>query len=591
MKKILFLFIFNILMGHSLLVGQCSFYGHFLNIKGFACETTGEICFKTNLDWLPLNEPECYNYSIEIKFPTDAFIVTDFGDFSFFNQNATSTFIRYQPPNIFDAINVGCLSGNVLIPNTTFSYRLVNNDNPNDVILEENFIPDGVEVVGQANQETLLSSALGTTLLPTNEAFSNGQRIRIEGTLVVDQNYRFGTGGPVEGRLANDILMGENARIEIREGNTLEMFQGDIHSCQEGVMWDRINIEKDASFLPASVNISDAEVAIEMQDLSRLGLLRVVIFDSDIGIGSFGLQNKELEFILGGSFSQGVIRDSERGCVFQNVDMVNFNGYINFINIGLSGIQLDNSGFNGNNVRFYDCQTGILSNSIHDDILVLNNGDFTSCSYGIFARGNLNMNITNTTFIEQSVDIFKMPNTFNEHTAIEHNFFIQSGNNILATTNFSSANIRHNHLAARNGNVALFGIDPDDHRWIIEANETLAAIDDNTINVLLNNTRNAEILDNDFGTLATTLNFLVAGGSENVVAGNYAISDHAENIRIFSSNKNLIACNTFDGDNGAIVLNNSNGSKFRGNTFSSSGINLQYGSLDNTFGSTGPHEY
>lgn len=221
----------------------CQSYPYTLNTDGFGCPGgEGTICFEvTGNNVIPIGI--CDDYVVEIEYPTGSFIYTNLGDFTLHSFNQTTTVLRHIPFIAFDLYSFGCLDGVIQIPGTVFTLRIVNPANPSDVISTQTFQLDNFTNIGAPNTTTLLSNVIPSLLLPANQALTTTQKIKIEGTLVIDQNYTFGF--PSGGSLNNEIIMAPGAAIEIQGNKYLSFNKTRIHGC--GNTWDRIKVLPDAT--------------------------------------------------------------------------------------------------------------------------------------------------------------------------------------------------------------------------------------------------------------------------------------------------------------------------------------------------------
>lgn len=184
---------------------NCQLYGFNTSISGFDCGgDQGEICFVTNAD-LAFPIVDCIDYVVELIYPSGAFIYTDLGDFYLHSLDPMGeTVLRHEPELIFDLLRLeGCLKGILQQPGTVFTLRVVNPDPPQDEVSSQTFTLDNVPVVGSQGGSVLLSSQIlpNGPLLPLAQAVSTGQRVALEGRLIVDIDYTFGaTFGQYSGR-------------------------------------------------------------------------------------------------------------------------------------------------------------------------------------------------------------------------------------------------------------------------------------------------------------------------------------------------------------------------------------------------------
>ncbi|MEL6863904.1 MAG: hypothetical protein AAFP19_05770, partial [Bacteroidota bacterium] len=569
------------------LSAQCEAMSYIIDAQGFVCgDEIGTICIQTNGD-LAFPPNGCFDYVVEIEFPTGSFIFTDLQDFVIQSQDMNTTVLRAQPLFIAGIWTSNCLEGVVQIPNTVFTLRIVNMNDPADIVEMETFTIDDFVEIGTTGTTTLLSDAIATTaLLDAAQASITGQRVVINGTLVVDVPYSFGvtTPGP-----SNDIYMGPGARIEVQSGNTLSFFRGLIRGCD--AQWDQINVAPNAVLNIGRFTVADATTAVELQDLSELNLFAVGFRDNGTGIASLGPDLKTIDFTIFQSFGTGVgFRDGEIGCQFQNVDLINFNGFVGFRNL-TDAIILENTSLNGFNIDVRECTNGI-SVLEASDFLGITESRFRDANWGIGTVGNVEMQVDNSDFEDLNFGIIRGSGVVNEHSLIEDNTINFNGTSIFGIVQPSWAEVQGNEMLANQSNVVLFGLGSGKHRWAIQNNSQLAAgIETNGSNVIFFNIDDGRVFRNDFLFAIENDNIQIIGGQRCKVGYNPQTFADEDNIFISNSPKALIYCNFFDGAQGINVLSDCAGSIFRGNEMNSTGFNLTYGSSGNTFAVTGPQFY
>jgi len=592
MKKLIFTLLLGFFAMNSISAqGNCDPYLYLIDLNGFVCgNDPGNICFVTSANWTHYNT--CGGYVVELEYPTGSFIYTDLDEFYLHSQNQSLTVLRHQPSFVSEGLTIGCLEGVLQVPNTVFTIRIVWPSDPNDVLSTTTFTLDAFKTIGGSNQTTLLSDAITNgDLLPAAQAASQGQTIVIEGTLVIDEDYLLGASP--NGGVKNEILLAPGARIEVgtsTQGVDLGTFMTDIEGCDD--TWDRILVRPGSTYSGDFTNIKDATVAIELMDQCTLLLARVFLTDNEIGIGTFGTAQKDVQISLFTSIFEGItIQNGTEGAHFENTRLVDFSGNLRIQNMTANGVYLDRSDFIGlfNSYRY--CPIGI-NVATENNLLEIDRCSFEHGNVGVLSMGSAEMEVVNSTFLYLLTGIGRASKILNEHTLIEYNVMAECNNNILAIPLQSRAEIQFNDLSAEFNNVAVWAMDDGLHRWAIQHSEALVAGVQNNDghNVKFLGVRDGRIFKNDV-TLASLRNIAVEGGRDVKIGYNINLASFEDNIQFGPSPAGLIYCNTTDGNTGLIFLNNSSGTIVRGNEMSSSGHNLSYGTTGNVFAHTGPQPY
>lgn len=112
------------------------------------------------------------------------------------------------------------------------------------------------------------------------------QSIYIDGTMVVDTDYSFGTKKP-SGQYENyyrssEICLGPDARILVQSPNRLVLDETIIYGCQE--IWEAIEVEPGASLVIYGADIRDGRYAVQLDQLSKMFVVNTDFIDNWYGI-------------------------------------------------------------------------------------------------------------------------------------------------------------------------------------------------------------------------------------------------------------------------------------------------------------------
>ena len=202
-----------------------------------------------------------------------------------------------------------CLEGTEQIPGTVYTMRIVNELGA--VAFEKTFTIS-TKVIGAANQTTYASDAIDNgDLLPAGN--SNGQHIRVEGTLIFDVNYHFGWSDHV----LTEIIMGDNASIEVGSDTRLVMDRVLVHGCD--TRWDKILLQPEAEMQVCVSIFRDAKKAIVLGEVGDFKSIASLYEDNLIGLESVGAQNNKNDtdiHFIGNNWWPNIFRNGKIGIIF-----------------------------------------------------------------------------------------------------------------------------------------------------------------------------------------------------------------------------------------------------------------------------------
>ncbi|MEO0724932.1 MAG: T9SS type A sorting domain-containing protein [Bacteroidota bacterium] len=587
--KLFFLSVFlSFLLSNFLLAQSCTL-NYIIDGSDQICNGDGQLCLLTNPD---ISGPfdHCANYAFELEYPTGAYIYTDLGDFSLFEFDSSST--RLRTVAIFPLNSSGytsfCLTLIQQAPNAVpITIRVVNLNDPNDILSSESYLADEVrEIDGLTNGPVLLSDLYdepNDVLLDSADAAIQGQRVKISGTLIINDSYVFGTsGGFGSGAYTNSIAMLPGARIEFapNASHNLDFIDATIGGC--GSNWDQIHVsdgQHKIGFLRST--ISDADVGVNLQDGASIFMLETLLEDNVIGIGSLGPSPKNIaieDLLNFSNLRLNTIRNCDKG-----VSLENINGDV---------VTIENITFTDNNIGV---QLNNVFQFLMDGPLIAN-----SSLYGIRGIGKNNIvTIQNTLHVNNRVGVeFRSydqlnfyDNEINGGQTGYQQYFSEPGgyaeflrntfrgrNGIVGLVAPSRADIRENVFNNENLNVGLIGVGNGSHFWAVQHNTSMSSSGQN---VALYNMDDARIFRNLNMSSTGAQSVLVQGGSD-INMGYNILTGGQEGLRIDNSTSNRIYCNDISGAAiGLQVLNNCRNADILGNLLGGNTINLRYGTPDN----------
>jgi len=571
---------------------QCENFPIGVSATNFNCDfEDGELCLHLDVDLLdPLSE--CLDYVIELEFEEGDFDYTSLGqgagEFELVSMPGDPVILRSSDlPFYVGIISSVCIEGSVQTPGMTIEYRVIN-PNTSDIVTSGTIQPDQEIVVGSPNTNTLLSSAIGPGgLLPLNLSQDQAQAVVIEGTLIVDRNYVFGSSIFSQSGAYNNIRMGEDAEIIVKSSNYLGMLYSNVYSCGQ---WNGIKVEGDAIFDLFRSEISDAATAIEMLDLATIRLRGSTFKENNVGIGSYGQNPKNLEIeFFGTSYEPNEFLDGNEGIHLEYSSDLLVGANTTIRNMDENGIYLDHTNLSMLNSWIFDSNRGILAQSYTlgvGFIDIANGSGISNCNEGITTAGYQTVNIENSSIGYNGFGIRRFEMRNSEANILNN---VMLGNDLDVAVyghSYTRGNIKDNRLEGEN-NVYLSG-NVGVNTWVVE-NNTIKSGDVGR-SVLFNNMSNGRIKKNQF-TSEGSQGIIINGGSYNFVIGNTIIYDALNSSKWAISVQNCdltwIQCNEInDFQEGVRIRGNCSGSDVIGNDlYAENG--LQYGLPSQGFANTG----
>ncbi len=562
---------------------QCTNYDINISSSGFGCNPSeGLICITTN-GIATQNFSDCVDYDMEIEFPIYSFNVTSYSagirPFTLYNQTSTTTTLRcYDPFLNQDATGSHCIEGDLLIANTQFTVRIVH-PITNHIVEEIDFFVDDFVTVGAANTTVLLSSVAGTTLEAMPAAATTSQKVKIEGTLVIDQSYTFGSDN------ANSHLeMGSNSRIEVNNNRLLRLTETDISTCS--TTWDGIEVKNGGSLIFDRSSIEDATVAIEMKDNSAVDIYNSRFSNNTTSIGSFDPNPKNLTLNLFSTpFNQTMIENGQYGIFLENTSPLIIQGFYNFRNL-TNGIVADGSDVFVKWANFQDTQNGVVVSDAPTSATITDNQFLTSVR-GIYIDGVPSSTIDFNTILDADEGIRIQNQNINEETEISGNNIFQCNSGVVGVgIKQGQGIIENNNIRAFQRGVNILGtLEVND--WQIINNPDISSTG---MGVRLQNIRTGRIENNTI-IYGESKAVSVVGGDVNHTINNDVISDD-DGINYALSTNGIISCNNSVSDLGILIQSNNSGTDIRGNDLIGDDISLQYGlSALSSFAHTGQQAF
>ncbi len=557
---------------------DCNYFDYFPDAEGFLCgDNDGEFCLTYSQDYAAIGCSEGYHFEISIFDPGAT--VTDLYPYYLIDAGSLTepVIVGLQPELLYDADSRLCFDLSLYNNTSQILVEVVNNNDPTDRLFPQTL---GVaeQQIGSPGTTTYLSNLIATGQLPA--AAAEG-RFHIDGDLVIDQNYQFGSFG---GSPTNVFTMGPDAGINVVSGRQLSMLNSRLESCTS--RWRSVEVAPSATLFSWRTTIRGAYQAIDLADAAQLYMTRSLIEDCETGI-------RAIEVAPGGPnifFSRGRagvvgIRDCTNGIQLHNAGDVVLNGDLTVFEMENDGIQLTGStSFLTLGGRFLlkRCGGAGISATHGVPALDVSQVGLEECTWGIRSSGTSIVSVSesqlfsNGTGIASSQFAFGFLSIFRPtELRIQDNEFLSNGYDIVGFERESKALISSNSfILTKSLNVALYGDSGFEQRWVVQNN---ADMESDLTNFYFNQVVSARVRDNlyfDAGQRSVE----IYGGEDIRFTRNDAKADGDIAFIANGSPMNQNDCNIWDGDLAVQYLGMCGNTKLLGNTMNSSGYNFALGS-------------
>ena len=579
---------------------QC-IQAYFIETKGFYCKDEGSICIVT-----VAKGDDCNDYIYELEYLTASFNLTDIGDFTLgTSSNPLKTKLTASEFPIHDSEIRKCLKGKVLIPGCVFTLKLVNQFDPTDIYASTTFKVDDYKILTGINT---VSALIGTGDLLTPNGLGPGpfsintpQKLVINGTLIVDMDYFFGT---QLYKLYNDIVLTAGSKVIISQGQDLDVYRANFYKCPEYNNWEHILALEGSSIECERTTISGANTGLWLNHNSTLLTYGADFFDNFCGLRASDVNHTPMTANIITSpasltNSGTVFSNNKFGIVLYDASPIIIANPFLFDNS--VGISMSYSSLKGDNISLSDNDYGV--ESVYSNSLIeIKNSDFFHNKIGLYSISS-ELDVEDNHFGSNGLAINILG--FNGyHSKVKSNTFFQDDQGILGLSHASRAEISFNDIRAKTLPYSLSGIAPYSHIWSFTNNYAWdltngSSTFSSTPIVALNNTKSARVGHNtDTGNgpsaiVNGTIGISVSGGGNNVIDYNTVVNliNGAPGIQLMGSPGAMISCNESSASEGLRVINNNNASDISGNIFTGNGYNLKYGTALNTLGTSGIQMY
>ena len=344
---------------------DCGGYPHLLNISGFYSDcgnSDGKICFDYTAEgWNPFDD--CEDLVVEISFPTGSLTNIVPGNFTTsYAAGGTITKLTLDPAPLSSGAGSECIEATLSIANTTFTKKIYYASSPGTTFLMNTFKVDNIIAVGGSGTTDLTSlTGIGGPLLPP----TNGtpQRIAVDGTLNIDEDYFFTTSFNNSNSKYSELIMMPDSKITVEGPYTLHTSLANIHGC-EGSSWEGIELLSinggGTLDMGVRTTLSDAIVGVEMNNLTKFHITDSEIRNCGIGLASFGATPRTITFDGVNNPAGNLISNftaCDEGIHLENttkLDMTMNTGlpYLNFWNINDFAIYLENTDLEAKDLEY-----------------------------------------------------------------------------------------------------------------------------------------------------------------------------------------------------------------------------------------------
>lgn len=568
-----------------------------------SCDKVTEFCITAS------DSPNGHNYTAFLAINPNEFEITDLGDFSPFQQS-DAVFITEPFFAPWDFAFKFCLKGNILSSGPT-NFHVVILDIDDNVVVFNEMISSSTFNEIDGSTPVLLSTLYGNAndpLLPPSDALSTPQKVKISGTLIVDEDYFFSFNN--EG--VSEILMEAGAKILVQSGVTFGIYgnsylrtRSQVYGC--GSLWDRIEAEPGASLYMSTAQIEDGTKAVSMKanndesNPSYAQIFNSTLLNNQTGFNVdnnfLGDKNAIDVDIIGNHFqkdgnsytswSQGIsVNDLENIWVasafngpfvflssFSNLDMG-----ISASNTNLAVTDIQFTRIKNTAVSVYDFSTLTLTNSWD------NASNFTvgAAGFGVFGY-NSDIDISDASIGAQYA-VYSI-GTFNGQFSVRESEIRASKYGIrVLGANLAFGSIYDNEMILKStsslGNaIEISNASDAGDNFVISNNGPIMVEGEKGKCVNIVNCNNVIVKENESIEQSNDNESAISveGGSYNRVDCNRATGG-SESIYLSGSTQSVVACNGLAGADIALqVFNSCEESTIKGNRFGSNGTDLVYG--------------
>ena len=579
MTRIVLLILLNAFVCGKALA-QCTAFEYLLKIEGFSdCDpATGSFCIGQSSDSIiPISG--CEDYVFELSWPTTEFIYSDLGAWTIVGRDPLgNTVLRLEPTLIFDGRAFDCLTGRLQNLNTVFTLTVVNRNDPTDVLSTESFPFNDVKEIGNPGTTTFLSGLIQSgVLLPANLARTNGQRLRIEGELVVDTDYSFRANPFVGNGQVSELIFAEGASLRVLDNRNLLFSRATLRACPNE-RWAGVIVNDAAELEINRTQVRDATTAIELLDGAALSVgVRNRLLDNLTGIGAYGYNSKDIDIRINGfdpfvsdlSINGG---GSGRGIVLENVSdqdirSVYFENLREGIRARSANLLLSNSVFDSN--FFGAFLTG------NSEVLAIENVDVVESNRGLYISSFTNNVSMENSFTAQNRIAVVVGRGVQDRVRISDNQFFMDDHSLVGSIHPSQGTVVRNSFSSERANLRLFGLGTGKHRWGIEFNDLTAS--EGSTNASLRRLDCSRFFRNVISFGGTGVEIL--SGRNNFVGYNAEITTLDRGIAFQDSPTAELRCNELESAISINAFDNSLGTFVGGNEMNDFERNLlQYGS-------------
>lgn len=551
----------------------------------FQCSNSGTFCAKLNSD----ENPDCIgeDWVIQFEFPKDDFQEVQWNGFERIRDDTLETWqdtVEWISGNLDQEY---CFRGTLSEENMVMIVRFIKIDTSGRDTNTYSFpLKRNLPVIGNGGT-VFLSNLVGNQLLSAQDARTQAQQFTLNGTLIIDQSYTFGTN--ITGSVGiNEIYMEPGSEIIVQQNNTLGFNRAKLTSCST---WKGIDINTGGWVSTYRVLIERAERALEMDHLATVSLRATLLHNNGYGIYSnlptLGRPRVNLmpSPIFGGI--ESIIFDTDDnnpfgynvGIYFRNARNLNMDGWVRFnnLNIGVDMAIGENLHIGGINFirhpSFYNCGDGIYINR-------LDNAAVTATFDAIEKRGILfseiqDLDVQGSEFYQCDIGIYGRTSQPNEHVRIDSNTFDQVNNAVIGILRPGRGEIQYNDISSSKHSIIALGLGSGKHNWAIQNNNDITSVDQKSI--WLRRTIFTRIHENSNIQSGGDRNIHIQGGHENYAGCNNLISAQ-QNININGSDMFDIYCNdaSSTGNSNVSIENNCGRSIVRTAFMTSPTYNLEY---------------
>ena len=590
-------------VSYTELSSQCN-PNYRIKSDGFICSDLGTFCILINhKDNMGCPSPN--GLFVQLEFDQTDILDQNWYDFTQIQNGPTTEIYEQEITWLVEPyIDVEmCFEAKIQTPGSPITVRFIDRTTVPETVLEErDFVFDQITEIGDGGT-IYLSDLIGNELLDRGTASNTAQKFRINGTLVMNEKYNFGTSHRLGGfQATNEIYFTAGSQMVLTSSEHFNFRFARITSC-DGT-WKGILMDENTSAWTQEVLIENAERAFDLSgDGSLIRVLSTHFVNNQYGIYNVHAQPASTTITIGGNpyafrnknYNRFTSNEDSHFSVDVGIKAKNIRRPIDIMGDNrfsqlTTGIDCENTDLViGPSIDPYDPVAGFPQFLDHEDGIIVKNckmvdiqARYQGCtSHAVVSEGNEKIIIHRSTFsswLGRAMTIRTIEP--NEIVTIEENDILSYPWGITGHIQPSMGYISNNKINTMYSNIDLLGRGSGVFYWLIEENGQLNS--SNSRNMFIRNLYNTIIQNNHDVNSSGLSNIELIGGAWNWATCN--VLNHTgftNNIVLNASPIARLECNasTANAASNLSIKNNCGFSYIGTNPMTSPWYNLEYDAL------------